>query len=1144
MLTGSNRVREDVHDEALDERMAPSLGGVVLGKEHEMYVKPERFFERTLVTEQVANILGDILRVLRGEGGRKVLVLNALYGGGKTHTLLTIYHALNAPHLLLKAKPESGGVRARVSRLVEEVGKLGRPDLVVIDGYFSELAPSPMSPLDARAYKVRTLWGYLAHSLGSYGVLREYDEKQVAPEADKLLKVLENRSTVILMDEVAHYIKRFYEAPDRDLQRYCSAVETFMESLVKAVDLARSAVLVISLPAERREEEIIVEATYQAMRQTIERMFKALARVYTEYVEPIAPRNVPALLRTRLFEEVDERRARDVYEMLRRAYEESKEVFGAQAIPMEEVLKTYPFHPLYVDTLIEILDKHERLQKTRDLLRVSRKVLREVVREGKPYDLIMPWHIDLSKDPIRNALLIGDYEGFKQVVEEDVGERVRYFEKPLLAKIAALALLARTFVYGGGLALPPKAEALPSERDLAQMVYEPATFHSEGWAPKDVVDAVRWISGNLLYVVRDERTGRLWFTRFVTPIKYVEERARKVDDLSAIEKVRWYAEKLLRETPADVAGRRRGARVQPKAFDPELSRAFKSCEPIDVDSRRYVLLACLDVPEREDERRGLLEEALYRTKSGGTRRYANTIYVAFPSAQERVRWALDFAKKLIACDEVEREGIVERLTGSLSGKDAEIAKEILKRKLEEYRTGVFEGLISATLGIFDRIAYPHYDEARLANAVKEMEFVAHADSIITAVERSLSSTGVGKLKTEMDFDTLEYFLKGMGVDVSEGDGPRTVEAVVDYFYSNPRLPAAPEDAIVEAIRDGVRRLKIGVRAKGRVHFKRVYVTEAPQASEGELAAALDDGDEVLPWRVALVEQMKALGRREFTEGGVRKVEEYVLRVEGRDVLVDEVLSDLKKFDLEQLRVAPIVKVVREVSVKLEVPQRVIEVEEGGPISIEVYVARIGPYTGEVLLRPSAGKVDRERLKVGDAFTKERVCWTVEAPREEGQYQYTLEVADLQGTTLDVAQVLVKVSKGAKEGWVEGVPPAGAKVGELVLTIERGRFSLKPLEVLRRRLSGVAVVSETSFEMAMKAEDGRESSIRLSVSNMQIDDAATLVLAILNRFQLFARESSLSARLRPAKGDFFTMPEMTEDERKSLGEHKVGYFVRA
>jgi len=1144
VLTGNNKVRSDVYDEALDERMAPSLGGVVLGKEHEMYADPEKFFERTLITEQMVSVLRNILSVLRGESGKKVLVLNALYGGGKTHMLLAIYHALRAPHSLLRARPENDDVKAHVGKLVEEMGKLGRPDLVVVDGFFSELAPSPISPLDAKAYKARTLWGYIAHCLGSYGMLREYDEKQVAPEADKLLRVLENRCAAILVDEVAQYIKRLYDASDKDLQRYCSAVETFMEGLVKAIDLARSVVLVISLPAERREGEIIVEVTYQAMRQAIERMFKALARVYTEYVEPIAPRNVPALLRTRLFKEVDERRARDVYEVLRRAYEENKEVFGAQATPLEEVLKTYPFHPLYVDTLIEILDKHERLQKTRDLLRISRKVLREVLREGRPYDLIMPWHIDLSKDPVRNTLLVQEYEGFKPVVEEDIGGRVRRFEKPLLAKIVALALLARTFVYGGGWALPPKAEALPSEKDLAQMVYEPATFHSEGWAPKDIVDAVRWISGNLLYVVKDEKTGRLWFTRFVTPIKYVEERARKVDDITAIEKVQSYVEKLLREPPADVTSRRRGARVQPKAFDPELSRAFRSCEPIDVDSRKYVLLACLDVPEREDERRGSLEEVLYKTKSGGMRRYANTVYVVFPSAQDRVRLALDFAKKLVACDEVEREGIIEKMTGSLSSKDAEIAREVLRKKLEDYRTAVFEGLISATLGIFDRIAYPHYDATRLANTVKEMEFAVHADSIITAAERSLASTGVGKLKTDMDFDTLEYFLKSIGVDVSEGEEPRTVGAIVDYFYSNPRLPAAPRDVILEAIRDGVKRLKIGVRAKGRVHFKRVYAMEAPQASEGELAAMLDDGDEVLPWKIALVEQMKALKKREFIEGGVRKVEEYVLRIEGRDVLVDEVLSGLKKFDLEQLRVAPIVKVVREVSVKLDVPQKVIEVEEGGPISIEVYVARIGPYTGEVLLRPSAGKVDGERLEIGSAFTKERVHWTVEVPREEGQYQYTLEVVDLQGTTLDVAKVLVKVSKGVKEGWMEGVPPTGAKVKELVLTIDRERFSLKPLEVLKRRLGGVAVASETSFEMAMKAEDGRESSIRLSASNVQIDDVTTLVWAILNRFQLFVRGGSLSVRLRPAKGDFFTMPEMTEDERKSLGEHKVGYFVKA
>ena len=105
MLTGNNRIRGDVLNEALDERMAPSLGGVVLGKEHEMYVNPEQFFQRTLITEQMVNILGNLVNVLKGESGKKILVLNALYGGGKTHTLLTIYHALKAPHTLLKAAP-------------------------------------------------------------------------------------------------------------------------------------------------------------------------------------------------------------------------------------------------------------------------------------------------------------------------------------------------------------------------------------------------------------------------------------------------------------------------------------------------------------------------------------------------------------------------------------------------------------------------------------------------------------------------------------------------------------------------------------------------------------------------------------------------------------------------------------------------------------------------------------------------------------------------------------------------------------------------------------------------------------------------------------------------------------------------------
>jgi len=1143
MLTGNNKVRSDVFEEALDEKMAPSLGGVELGKEHEMYVNPEKFFERTLITEQIVSILENIVSVIKGESSKKILVLNAFYGGGKTHTLLTIYHALKSPYALLKATPENEDIRKRINKFIEDVTKLQRPDLIVFDGYFSELSPSPISPSDVKGYKVRTIWGYIAHMLGSYSLLKEYDEKQIAPGASELLKLLENRRVIILIDEIAYYIKKFQATSEENLIKYSSAVETFMEALAITLNLAKNSILIISLPAERKEGEIAVEITYQQIKQSIEKIFKSLGKVYTEYIEPIAPKNIPALLRTRLFESIDSIRARGVYDMLSKTYEENKEIFGTQVTWIGEVIKTYPFHPLYIDTLKDILEKHEKLQKTRDLLRISRKVLREVLCESRPYDLIMPWHIDLTKDPIGNTLMIGDYQDFKPIIEEDIKKRIQdYSEKPLLAKIIATTLLVKTFVYGGGLAIiPPKPEALPSDKDLAQMVYEPAIFQDENWMPKDIADAVKWISENSMYVVRDDRTGRFWFTKYVTPVKYVEEKAKGVDDLRAINKVLEYTKKLLMET-ADSVTRRRPKSITPRVFDAELSRALRICEPIDEDAKRYVLLACLDVPEKGNERRSKLEEVLYKITSGGIRSHANTIYVLFPSAQKRVQESLYYAKILIACEEVEKEGIIEKLSGILRGKDAEIAKEILRKKLEIYKEGTLEKFISFTLNIFDRIAYPDFDENRLANIVKEVEIASQEDTLITTAEKSLSLTSVGKLKVDMDFDTLEFYLKKIGIDISNGE-PRTVGTIVSYFYSNPRMPAVPKDVILDAIKDGVKRIRIGIRSRGRIYFKKIY-TEPPQVSEGETVGMLDDNDEVLPWRIALVEEMKVLKKRESFEEGVRKVEEYVIKVAGKEISVEEVLSNIEKFDLEQLRLAPIIKVIKTVAVKLEVDKQIIELKPGESFSKEIYVTRIGPYIGEILLKPSAGKIDKDKLKIDESFTKEKIIWIIdEVPKQAGEYSYVLEAIDSKGIKLDTVEIRVRIL-GEEVGWMEGIPPAGAKVREMEIVVEEDKFTLKPLDIFKKRLSGVAIISKANFNMIMKIKEEEKSSVELNIHNIQIDDGLSLIMTVINRLQLFKVVASLRFGLKPVKGEYFVMPEISEDERKALLEHKVKYFIHS
>jgi len=166
-----------------------------------------------------------------------------------------------------------------------------------------------------------------------------------------------------------------------------------------------------------------VEAIYRS--DIVSSLIRSIHRVAATHFEPVKPRDIPALLRVRLFDEVDLARAKEVAEILRREYDRNKNVFGdVRPELIVRVKESYPFHPLYIDVLLDILDKHRGLQKTRDLLRISRKVIRAIISDYENvYDLIMPWHIDVERDDIRSLLLTSGYEMFRLPVEEDIVKR-------------------------------------------------------------------------------------------------------------------------------------------------------------------------------------------------------------------------------------------------------------------------------------------------------------------------------------------------------------------------------------------------------------------------------------------------------------------------------------------------------------------------------------------------------------------------------------------------------------------------------------------------------------------------------------------------------------------------------------------------
>ena len=1119
MLLGNNKIRGDIWNEALDEKLAPSLGGVELGLEDKIYTDPNEFFVRTLITENMMGILENLVLALSGEGGVKIQVLGSLFGGGKTHLMIAILHALNKPSALKLAKAENKEVEKRLEVLVKRLEGLGRLEIVVVDGSFAKLAPSPIEPLDAGGYKVRTLWGYLAHVLGSYSIMREHDEKLTAPDASRLFDLLKDRKVVLLVDEVAQYVKRFYESAAQDLKLYASAVLTFFENLAKAVGTAEKVSLIVTLPAEKIEGELKVDRVYISVRDTVEGIFRVLNRVGAYFVEPVAPRSVPALLKVRLFEEVDKGEAKRISEQLRRVYSENKEVFGEVGLELvSKVLDTYPFHPEYVSTLLDILDKHEGLQRTRDLLKISRKVLRDVQQdERRKYALVMPWHIDVTRDPLRSALLSGTYEGFKTTVDTDVVERCNLYEKPWLARVAALTLFVKVFAYGGRLV--PEARPYPTPSELAVAVYEPVSFAGESLAPKNLAEAISWISQNLTYIAVDERTGRLWFINYPTPVRLVEERARVIDDETAFDILVDKIEGLLEKR------KRKGERG---LFS--LALVQRWYEPLDVDKREYFVVVCLKKPPQEE-----LEKIVYEVRSGGTRRYANTVYVVYPSSSEKLQFAVKLAKLYKACEEV--KSMLKEYIGGFSEEEREIALNVMSEKLDRYKSNVEENFSRAVLSALDTIAYPVYDKQSSRNTVKE-EFLTQADDILFAVEKTLLDPRIGKVKRELDYEILNYYLlRNLGINLSEGE-PRKVSDLVDYFYSNPVLPAVPRDEVLNALTDGLRGLHIGLRCGDRVLFKKVIpcgeseecLRELPDRAEGQ-AVKVEEGCVVLPWMEALKAQMQRLKRRETVEDGVPVIIDYVVKIDGELKTVEEVLQNLDRYDLEKLRLAPVAERRRRIMVETRLEPAEVVCSPGDSVDVRAELSGLGPFEGEVLLEPSEGRVSRQSVYVKPGITEE-VVWTLKAPEKGGVHSFVLTVKDDSGRVLGSATLTLRVREVVKGlGWVPRVPSPGARFGGLRVRLEKPNF--RPLSILRNRLGGDAVASEMRLSLKVRDIVGRPSSIDLRAEGITLDDALSLVATPAHRFQQRIEEFRLEMTLVSPSERPLTFPDIPEAERREL-----------
>ena len=74
---------------------AADLAQVVAGAADLEYQDPQEFFARTYLTEGMKRLLITAVRRLAGGGGAPIVQLKTAFGGGKTHTMLALYHLLS-----------------------------------------------------------------------------------------------------------------------------------------------------------------------------------------------------------------------------------------------------------------------------------------------------------------------------------------------------------------------------------------------------------------------------------------------------------------------------------------------------------------------------------------------------------------------------------------------------------------------------------------------------------------------------------------------------------------------------------------------------------------------------------------------------------------------------------------------------------------------------------------------------------------------------------------------------------------------------------------------------------------------------------------------------------------------------------------
>jgi predicted AAA+ superfamily ATPase len=411
---------------------AADLYWVSKGEASREYVDPVEFFRRTYLTEGLRDLLAAAARRIGGDrNASPVWNLQTNFGGGKTHSMLALYHLLSGTPLTEypdEVRKVLGGVTLPAARRA-----------VLVGNHFKAGAATRKPD----GTEIRTLWGELAWQLGfsaggeaeahrAYEIVRSADETRSNP-ADALGTLISAYAPcLILIDEWVAYARQLYGRDDLAGGTFDTQF-TFAQTLTEVVKAVPGALLVVSIPAsssgptseetERGATDIEVGGLNGA--QALARLQQVIHRIADQW-RPASSEESFAIVRRRLFEDPGADARADIGAVARvftDFYAKNRAEFpsGVAEPSYEERIKSaYPLHPELFDRLYRDWSTLDRFQRTRGVLRLMSAVIHELWERDDPAPLILPGGVPLDADDVLTEISQYLEDSFKPVIDADI----------------------------------------------------------------------------------------------------------------------------------------------------------------------------------------------------------------------------------------------------------------------------------------------------------------------------------------------------------------------------------------------------------------------------------------------------------------------------------------------------------------------------------------------------------------------------------------------------------------------------------------------------------------------------------------------------------------------------------------------------